>query len=203
MTCYPTVEEVLSAHVRLIARFGGSAGLRDLGALESALARPRSGYYQDLIQEAAALWESLSQNHPFVDGNERVAVTVTAGFLRVNGYRLEFEDDAAYAFLLGLYESGRFQFAELERDLQNSWKPLPCGRGSETERCFSTGYRAARVSKRTFYEFRRSLWRVGCDYMPAGDCGAWPWNARSAAASSSNDSNMPSSLVIWSRSRIL
>jgi death-on-curing protein len=74
----------------LIARFGGSDGIRDHGALESALARPRSGYYSDLIQEAAALWESLSQNHAFVDGNKRVAVTVTAAFLRVNGYRLEF-----------------------------------------------------------------------------------------------------------------
>ena len=118
MTYYPTVEEVISAHARLIARFSGSVGLRDLGALESALARPRTGYYEDLIQEAAALWESLSQNHPFVDGNKRVAVTVTAGFLRVNGYRLELEDDAAFDFLLDLYESGRFRFAELERWLR-------------------------------------------------------------------------------------
>jgi death-on-curing protein len=118
VTYYPTVEEVISAHARLIARFSGSVGLRDLGALESALARPRTGYYEDLIQEAAALWESLSQNHPFVDGNKRVAVTVTAGFLRVNGYRLELEDDAAFDFLLDLYESGRFRFAELERWLR-------------------------------------------------------------------------------------
>ncbi|MGA2327346.1 MAG: type II toxin-antitoxin system death-on-curing family toxin [Bryobacteraceae bacterium] len=118
MTYYPTVEEVISIHARLIARFGGSAGLRDLGALESALARPRTGYYEDLMQEAAALWESLSQNHPFVDGNKRVGVTATAGFLRVNGYRLEFEDDAAFAFLVDLYESGRFRFAELERWLR-------------------------------------------------------------------------------------
>jgi death-on-curing protein len=118
VTYYPTFEEVISAHARLIARFGGSTGLRDLGALEAALARPRIGYYEDLIQEAAALWESLSQNHPFVDGNKRVAVTVTAGFLRVNGYRLEFEDDAAFDFLLDLYESGRFRFAELEKWLR-------------------------------------------------------------------------------------
>jgi death-on-curing protein len=118
VTYYPSVEEVISAQARLIVRFGGAPGLRDLGALESALARPRTGYYEDLIQEAAALWESLSQNHPFVDGNKRVAVTVTAGFLRVNGYRLEFEDDAAFAFLLDLYESGRFRFAELEKWLR-------------------------------------------------------------------------------------
>jgi death-on-curing protein len=104
----------MATHARLIARFGGSNGLRDRGALESALARPQSGYYIDLIQEAAALWESLSQNHPFVDGNKRVAVTLTAAFLRVNGYVLDFDDQAAYSFLLGLYETGTFRFGELE-----------------------------------------------------------------------------------------
>jgi death on curing protein len=78
------------------------------------VARPQSGYYEGLIQEAAALWESLSQNHPFVDGNKRTAVTVAAAFLRVNGYGLEFDDSAAFDFLLGLYGSGRFRFAELE-----------------------------------------------------------------------------------------
>ena len=114
MTSYPTVDEVIAVHARLIARFGGSLGVRDRGALESALARPQSGYYDDLIQEAAALWESLSQNHPFVDGNKRVGVTVTAAFLRVNGYRLEFDDLEAFSFLVGLYETGTLRFKELE-----------------------------------------------------------------------------------------
>jgi death on curing protein len=85
VTSYPAVDEVIAVHSRLIAKFGGSPGIRDRGALESALARPRTGYYDDIIQEAAALWESLSQNHPFVDGNKRVAVTVTAAFLKLNG----------------------------------------------------------------------------------------------------------------------
>lgn len=118
MTYYPKIEEVLAAHARLIERFGGSMGLRDRGALESALARPQSGYYQDLIQEAAALWESLSQNHPFIDGNKRVAVTVTAAFLQVNGYRLAFDDATAFQFLIGLYETGTFRFAELDEWLR-------------------------------------------------------------------------------------
>ena len=83
MISYPTVDEVIAVHARLIGRFGGSLGLRDRGALESDLARPQSGYYSDVIQEAAALWESLSQNHPFVDGNKRLAVTTTAAFLQV------------------------------------------------------------------------------------------------------------------------
>jgi death-on-curing protein len=114
VTSYPTIDEVIAVHARLIARFGGSLGIRDRGALESALARPQTGYYNDLIQEAAALWESLSQNHPFLDGNKRVAVTVMAAFLKVNGYKLEFDDLKAYAFLINLYESGRMRFQELE-----------------------------------------------------------------------------------------
>lgn len=124
MTSYPTVDEVLAVHAQLIARFGGSLGIRDRGALESALARPRSGYYNDIIQEAAALWESLSQNHPFVDGNKRVAVTVTAAFLRVNGYRLEFDDVEAFSFLVGLYETGNLRFKELEVWLRQH--AVPC-----------------------------------------------------------------------------
>ncbi|MGD0297474.1 MAG: type II toxin-antitoxin system death-on-curing family toxin [Bryobacteraceae bacterium] len=114
MTCYPTLDEVVAVHARVIAQFGGSLGIRDRGAIESALARPQSGYYADIIQEAAALWESLSQNHPFIDGNKRVAVTVMAAFLRINGHRLEFDDLEAFSFLIGLYEAGAFRFKELE-----------------------------------------------------------------------------------------
>lgn len=82
------------------------------------MARPQSGYYSDLIQEAAALWESLSQNHPFVDGNKRVGITVAAAFLKVNGYRLEFEDLEAHSFVIGLYERGTLRFAEFEKWLR-------------------------------------------------------------------------------------
>jgi len=123
VTFYPTVDEVIAVHAQLIAKFGGSLGIRDRGALESALARPQSGYYNDIIQEAAALWESLSQNHPFVDGNKRVAVTVTAAFLKVNGYRLEFDDIEAFSFLIGLYETGRMRFTELESWLRQHAVP--------------------------------------------------------------------------------
>ena len=123
MTFYPTIDEVVAVHARLIARFGGSLGIRDRGALESALARPQTGYYDDVIQQAAALWESLSQNHAFVDGNKRVAVTVTAAFLKVNGYRLEFDDLEAFSFLVGLYETGRFRLNELETWLRQHALP--------------------------------------------------------------------------------
>jgi death on curing protein len=124
VTSYPIVDEVIVVHDQLIARFGGSPGIRDRGGLESALARPQSGYYSDIIQEAAALWESLSQNHPFVDGNKRVAVTVTAAFLKVNGYRLDFDDMEAFSFLAGLYEADRLRFNELEAWLRQY--TVPC-----------------------------------------------------------------------------
>ncbi len=119
MTRYPTVTETIAVHAKLIAQFGGSHGIRDRAALESALARPQSGYYRDLIQEAAALWESLSQNHPFIDGNKRVAVTVTGAFLKVNRCRLEFSDNDAFSFLNGLYETGRMRVEELDRWLRD------------------------------------------------------------------------------------
>lgn len=123
MTLYPTPEEAISIHAVLISRFGGSHGLRDRAALESALARPRSGYYTDLIQEAAALWESLSQNHPFVDGNKRVAVTLTGAFLAVNGYELKCDDIETFSFLSSLYESGWMRFEELDQWLRQHVSP--------------------------------------------------------------------------------
>ncbi|MGD0224950.1 MAG: type II toxin-antitoxin system death-on-curing family toxin [Terriglobia bacterium] len=114
MTLYPSLPEVLAAHSRLIALFGGAQGIRDRGALEAALGRPQSGYYRDVIEQAAALLESLSQNHPFVDGNKRTAIAVTAGFLRINGFTLNFDDLEAYHFLMELYESNQFRRERLE-----------------------------------------------------------------------------------------
>jgi death-on-curing protein len=99
-TIFPTLEEALYLHDRLIERFGGSPGVRDLGLLESALARPRSGYYESLSLQAAALMQSLSQNHAFIDGNKRVAFALTAVFLHLNGYRLVVGADAAERFLI-------------------------------------------------------------------------------------------------------
>lgn len=95
-----TSEEVLEIHKLLIAQFGGQSGLRDRGLLESALFRPQSGYYDDLFHQAAALLESLCSNHPFTDGNKRVAWTVTKTFLLVNGQHLKVSADEAEDFLL-------------------------------------------------------------------------------------------------------
>lgn len=67
---YIRLDDVLAIHADQIKRYGGTHGVRDPGLLEAALFRPQTGYYPSLIQEAAALWESLWQNHPFVDGNK-------------------------------------------------------------------------------------------------------------------------------------
>jgi death-on-curing protein len=99
-TLFPTLQEALHLHDRLIEVFGGAPGTRDLGLLDSALARPRSGYYETLSAQAAALMHSLSQNHPFVDGNKRVAFAMTAVFLRMNGYRLAASADDGERFLI-------------------------------------------------------------------------------------------------------
>lgn len=124
MITYPSVEDALLIHQRVLFRFGGTSGVRDMGALESAIARPQSGYYKDLIEQAAALLESLSQNHPFLDGNKRTAISVTAAFLRVNGYRLDFEDLDAYHFLINLYERNQFRFEILDRWLRENSKQV-------------------------------------------------------------------------------
>ncbi len=113
MTDYLTVIEVLAVHADQIERYGGSSGLRDPGQLEAALFRPQTGYYADLIEEAAALWESLSQNHPFVDGNKRVAFAATYTFLAINGWQISSDPDATYRFMLDLYERQTFNFEAL------------------------------------------------------------------------------------------
>lgn len=112
---YLTVADALALHAILIKRYGGSDGVRDMGALESALFRPQTGYYKDLIEEGAALLESLAINHPFIDGNKRVAFAVTDTFLRINGFRFTIASDQIYTKLISLFDSGDFKFAALEK----------------------------------------------------------------------------------------
>lgn len=100
ITLYPTLEEALFLHQELIKRHGGSFGVRDLGLLESALARPRSGYYDTLSAQAAALIQSLALNHPFVDGNKRLAFALTATFLHMNGFEIKVTPKVGESFLI-------------------------------------------------------------------------------------------------------
>lgn len=101
-----SLDEVLAIHERVIEAFGGTAGVRDRGLLESALYRPQSGYYESLEEMAAALFESLLINHPFVDGNKRVAFFATDVFLRLNGWKLQVNAKEAYAFLRERFDTG-------------------------------------------------------------------------------------------------
>ncbi len=94
MTRYLTPQQVLFIHARLIVTTGGEHGVRDVGLLASAVARPQATFdgadlYPDLFEKAAALMDSLTRNHPFVDGNKRTAIAAAALFLLQNGLRLE------------------------------------------------------------------------------------------------------------------
>lgn len=113
MTDHLTMPEVLAIHADQIARYGGRAGVRGSGHLEAALFRPTTGHYIDTIEEAAALWESLAQYHPFVDGNGRTAFAATYTFLAINGLRLTAGAAEAQTFIADLYPTNGFSFEVL------------------------------------------------------------------------------------------
>lgn len=118
MTEYVTTADALFFHKVLIERYGGATGVRDAGALEAALHRPQTGYYETIVQEAAALLESLVQNHPFVDGNKRVAFAVVDVFLRINGQALIADSDPTYRFLIECFNSRTLDMQHLVPWLQ-------------------------------------------------------------------------------------
>ncbi len=120
-----TVETAIDIHDDQILQFGGEYGLRDMGALESAIMRPQIGYYDGIIEEAAALLESLAMNHPFVDGNKRVAFFATDTFLRMNGYYIDCDSLEAYDHFMRLFDTNSFRFAELAAWLTDNVQPLP------------------------------------------------------------------------------
>jgi death-on-curing protein len=112
MSEFLTLIEVLAIHQDQIERYGGTDGLRDLGQLEAALFRPQSGYYKDVLEEAAALWESLGQNHPFIDGNKRTSFAAMATFLAINGIQVTSNPLATYDFISGLFQTNSFAFQQ-------------------------------------------------------------------------------------------
>lgn len=123
MTLYVTLDEVLRIHELLIKEFGGATGVRDRGLIESALLRPQTGYYADLIEEAAALWESLAMNHGFVDGNKRVAYACLEMFLQLNGADISATNDELEVFIYGNLEAGTFRKDVLEDWLNKHTAP--------------------------------------------------------------------------------
>lgn len=117
---YLSISEVLELHERLIASSGGATGLRDLGALESAVSQPHATFaqqnlYPDLATKAAALCFSLVMNHPFVDGNKRVGHAAMETFLILNGSEIDCSIDEQERTILDL-AAGR-----LDRDGFTNW----------------------------------------------------------------------------------
>lgn len=113
MRVYLTVAEVYRMQHRLIDLFGGLHGVRDAGAVEAAVFRPQTGYYDSIEEEATALMESLGMNHGFLDGNKRIAFTAADVFLRLNGFYLEVSADEGHRFIEGSMERQEFRFGKI------------------------------------------------------------------------------------------
>jgi death-on-curing protein len=122
---YLSIAEVVTLHERVVRASGGLLGVRDQGLLESAVMRPQTGYYTDVMEEAAALLESLVQNHPFHDGNKRTAFVVTDTFLKANGFHINVAGVKAEKFFLENLGAGTFRFPVIRDWLSSVTEPYP------------------------------------------------------------------------------
>ena len=122
---YLTVAEVVAIHHHQIEEYGGKHGLLNQGALEGAVFRPQTGYYNDLSEEAAALLESLVNNHAFVDGNKRVGFAAMHTFLLMNEFDLDVTNKAAFEFVMKTLTEGKFRFAVLHEWIAAHLVPPP------------------------------------------------------------------------------
>jgi death on curing protein len=121
---YLTVAEVIAIHHHQIEEYGGIHGLRDEGSLEAAVFRPQTGYYNDIAEEAAALLESLVNNHAFLDGNKRVGFAAMHTFLLINGFDLNVTSEVAAEFMLKTLAEGKFRFPLLHQWISANLIPL-------------------------------------------------------------------------------
>jgi len=117
---YLTLKEALELHRRIIEQSGGLAGVRDLGALESALAQPQMTFdgkelYPTIIDKASALGFSLISNHPFIDGNKRIGHAAMETFLVLNSYEIDASVDEQERIILGIASS------TLSREYLTDW----------------------------------------------------------------------------------
>jgi death-on-curing protein len=125
---YLTLGEVVELHQRLLQATGGAPGIRDSGALESAVAQPKATFggadlYPTLAEKAAALCSSLVQGHPFVDGNKRVGHAAMEAFLVLNGTEIDAPVDAQERLMLDL-AAGRIGRSQVADWLRQHLKPL-------------------------------------------------------------------------------
>jgi death-on-curing protein len=121
---YITLDDALWIHEEQLKLYGGAPGVRDQGLILSALLRPQTGYYADVIEEAAALWESLAMNHGFIDGNKRVAFASAILFLQANGVDPTGTEEEWIAFIYANMEAGTFRKPVLEDWLSRHTEPL-------------------------------------------------------------------------------
>jgi len=113
---YISLDDALWIHDEQLRLYGGAKGVRDEGLILSVLLRPQTGYYSDAIEEAAALWESLTMNHGFIDGNKRVAFACTILFLQANDVTPTGSEEAWVEFIYGNLEAGTFR-----KDVLEAW----------------------------------------------------------------------------------
>lgn len=123
MIRYLSLTQVIDLHAALASTFGGPAGVRDRGGLESAIARPTMTFdgeelYPDVAAKAAALMHSLVLNHPFVDGNKRIAFAAVDVFLRINAHRIRGRPTTIHRQVMKLLETGRFELQSLDAMLR-------------------------------------------------------------------------------------
>jgi death-on-curing protein len=121
---YLTVAEVYRMQHRLIDLFGGLHGVRGAGAIEAAVFRPQTGYYDSIEEEAAALMESLGMNHSFLDGNKRIAFTAADVFLRSNGRYIDVAAEEGHRFIEGSLERQEFRFGKILEWIRSHVKPI-------------------------------------------------------------------------------
>ncbi len=125
---YPSLEEIVKIHDELLKKYGGSTGIRDQGLLESAIHRPQAvvfgeDAYPTLFDKTAALCHSLLFNHPFVDGNKRIAFAACHLTLLANGWDLIPNSDEIYKFLIKAIEN-RSDWKEISHWLNKNSKKI-------------------------------------------------------------------------------
>jgi death on curing protein len=118
------VEDILKIHQFSIDKFGGANGVRDMGGLESAIARPFQTFggndlYESIFEKAAALGESLIVNHPFVDGNKRIGFIAMVASIEEEKYLLNASQIEAYNFTIKI-STGEIKFEEIVEWLKNN-----------------------------------------------------------------------------------
>ena len=124
-----TLEEVLEIHSTQLARFGGAAGVRDLGLLESALSQPQASFggeyvHGDLFEMASAYLFHVVSNHPFVDGNKRAGLLSALVFLDINGIEINDRGDTLYDLTIKV-ASGNSNKPEISEVLKSLTLPPP------------------------------------------------------------------------------